>query len=182
MNYFIDIGSYDGDSIEQFRNWRKLSFPNKEDWVTHAFEPNPKFTAQLRKKGNDSTFIHTEAAWVEDTELEFAVDQTETPLGSTLMPGKKAIWDTMPKIKVQAFDFSEWLKQFKSDDFVVVKMDCEGAEFPILEKMIVDGTIKVPAVLLVEFHPNKVVEYTTTHKDELMKRIEDLGVDIKEWH
>jgi len=48
--------------------------------------------------------------------------------------------------------------------------------------MINDETIYIPKVLMVEFHPNKVTEYTTTNKNDLIKRIEDLGVDIKEWH
>jgi len=181
MNVFIDCGAYDGDSIEEFRNWRKVSFPDKEDWTIHAFEPNPKFDHNLKKKGGDKTFIHKQAVWIEDTNLEFAVDQTDTPLGSTLMSGKKNIWDSSPKIKVEAIDFSSWIKQFK-DDFVVVKIDCEGAEFAILEKMIKDKTINIPHLLMVEFHPNKVREYTTTYTNELKQRIKELGVNLVDWH
>lgn len=181
MNVFIDCGAYDGDSIEEFRNWRKVSFPDKQDWIIHAFEPNPKFDNNLKKKSDDNTFIHKQAVWIEDTELEFAVDQTDTPLGSTLMSGKTAIWDTMPKIKVEAIDFSNWIKRFE-DDFVVVKMDIEGAEFKVLEKMIKDETDKIPYVMMVEFHPNKVREYTTTYKNGLIRKLQKRGVNIKEWH
>lgn len=181
MNVFIDCGAYDGDSIEEFRNWRKVSFVDKEDWTIHAFEPNPKFDHNLKKKADSKTFIHKKAVWIEDTELQFAVDQTKSPLGSTLMSGKTNIWDTMPKIKVQAFDFSKWLKQFK-DDFVVVKMDIEGAEFKVLEKMMADDTDKIPSVMMVEFHPNKVREYTTTYKNNLISKLQERGVNIKEWH
>lgn len=181
MNVFIDCGAYDGDSIEEFRNWRKVSFPDKQDWIIHAFEPNPKFDNNLKKKSDDNTFIHKQAVWIENTELEFAVDQSETPLGSTLMSGKKNIWDTMPKIKVEAIDFSNWIKRFE-DDFVVVKMDIEGAEFKVLEKMIKDETDKIPYVMMVEFHPNKVREYTTTYKNGLIRKLQKRGVTIKEWH
>lgn len=181
MNVFIDCGAYDGDSIEEFRNWRKVSFPDKEDWTIHAFEPNPKFDHNLKKKGGDKTFIHKQAVWIEDTNLEFAVDQTDTPLGSTLMSGKKNIWDSSPKIKVEAIDFSSWIKQFK-DDFVVVKMDVEGAEFKVLAKMMADETDKIPYVMMVEFHPNKVREYTTTDKNNIIRKLQKRGVNIKEWH
>lgn len=181
MNVYIDLGAYNGDSVEQFLNWRTVSFPDKNDWVIHAFEPNPKFKATLRKKQTDNIHFHEDAAWIENGVLQFAVDDSPTPLGSTLMPGKKAIWDTKEKINVTAFDFSAWVTQFK-DDFVVVKMDVEGAEFPILEKMIKDGTITIPNTLLVEFHPNKVREYTTTYKNTLIQKIQKLGVNIKEWH
>ncbi len=181
MNIFIDLGAYNGDSIEEFRNWSKVAFPGRTSWKIYAFEPNPKFAGVLRKKEDENTKTYNTAAWTKDTELEFAVDSTKTPLGSTVMSGKKAIWDTMSHIRVTAFDFSEYLKKFK-DDFVVVKMDIEGAEFPILEKMIADGTDKIPHVMMVEFHPNKVQEYTTTHKNELIQKLLDRGVVIKEWH
>lgn len=181
MNVFIDLGAYSGDSIEEFKNWSKLAFPGKEDWQLYAFEPNPKFKEYWDNQTHENLTFSNKAVWTEDTELEFAVDQTDTPLGSTLMSGKKNIWNNSPKIKVQAFDFSEWLKQFK-DDFVVVKCDCEGAEYAILEKMITDGTIHIPAVLMVEFHPNKVVEYTTTYTNELKQRIKDMGVNLIDWH
>lgn len=181
MNVFVDLGCYDGDSVEQFRNWRRLAFPDKGDWVIHAFDANPKWHDKWETMKDDNTFFHLKAAWVEDTELEFAVDSADKPLGSTLMPGKEKIWNNNEKILVEAFDFSFWLKQFK-DDYVVVKMDTEGAEFPILDKMIKDGTITIPDKLLVEFHPNKVVEYSTQDKDRLVQLIKDLGVDIMEWH
>lgn len=181
MNIFIDLGAYSGDSIEEFKNWRKLSFPDKEDWKLYAFEPNPKFKEYWDNQTHENFTFSNKAVWIEDTELEFAVDQTDTPLGSTLMSGKKKIWDSSPKIKVQAFDFSEWLKQFK-DDFVVVKMDIEGAEFPVLNKMISDDTDKIPYVMMVEFHPNKVVDYSTLDKNRLIGKLQKRGVNIKEWH
>lgn len=181
MNIFIDLGCYSGDSVEQFRNWRKVSFPDKEDWVIHAFDANPKFLSKWETMKDENTHFYLKAAWTEDTTLSFAVDSEDEPLGSTLMQGKKKIWDNNEKIEVEAFNFSEWLKQFEND-YVIIKMDIEGAEFPLLNKMVADNTITIPAVLLVEFHPNKVVEYTTTDKIHLMKKIKDLGVDIKDWH
>lgn len=181
MNVFVDIGAYNGDSIEEFRNWSKIAFAGKRDWIIHAFEPNPTMYALLKEKENGSTFTYRKAAWIEETTLEFAVDTTETPLGSTLMESKKSIWDNYNHIEVDGFDFSEWLKQFRSD-YVVVKMDAEGAEFPILEKMIEDRTIHIPAVIMVEFHPNKVIDYTTTYTNELIERIRSMDVNLKDWH
>lgn len=181
MNVFIDLGCYNGDSVEEFKNWRKLAFPDKSDWVIHAFDANKKFLKDWKRLKTTNTHFHHKAAWTEDGVIEFAVDQSDTPLGSTLMEGKKAIWDNSPKDKVPCFDFSKWIEQFKGD-YVVVKMDIEGAEFPILRKMIEDETILIPDNLMVEFHPNKVTEYTTTDKNDLILEILKLGVNILEWH
>lgn len=178
MNIYVDLGCFDGDTVRSYQEYADKEF-GKKDWKIYAFDANPKW--QDNWVSTDNIKYDLKAAWIEDTELEFAVDQSESPQGSTLMPGKKAIWNTMPKIKVQAFDFSMWLKQFR-DDLVVVKMDIEGAEFPILEKMIQDGTDTIPERMMIEFHPNKVVEYTTTDKNNLIDRLKSRGDNIIEWH
>lgn len=179
-NIYVDLGAYTGDSVKEFKNWIKAAYGEKK-WEIYAFEPNPKLLINWRKMTNEHTHFEQAAAWTYDGEIEFAVDNTLTPRGSTVMQSKVAIWDTMPHIQVKCFDLSKWLEQFK-DDLLVVKMDIEGAEFPILEKMITDGTIYIPDKLMVEFHPNKVRDYTTTYKEDLIKRIKNLGVELLEWH
>lgn len=181
MKYiYIDGGAYDGDSIEQFRNWIKLDY-GEQDWIIHAFEPNPVQYEKLKAYENDKTFIYPDALWNKDGEIEFAVDNSKTPLGSTLMKSKKAIWDNNDKIRVKAVDLSNFIKQFK-DDVVMLKLDVEGAEFEILGKMIKDGTDLIPETIMCEFHPNKVLDYTTTDKLNLIKKLKDRGVRIIEWH
>jgi len=86
----------------------------------------------------------------------------------------------MPHIKVESFDFSEWVKQFK-DDYLLVKMDIEGAEFPVLEKMLKDDTVSCIDKLLCEFHPNKATNYTTNDKINLIDRLSKFTI-VKEWH
>lgn len=176
---FVDLGAYDGDSIRHFMN--------RDDWKEfdiYAFEPNVKFHQQLADlwlECPNMVFLSGDAAWIENTQLEFAVDQADSPMGSTLMPGKVEMWNKSVKQTVQAFDFSEWLEQF-ADDYVIVKCDTEGAEFPILYKMIKDRTLPIMNELWCEFHPNKVREYTTTDKLELMNQIRQAGVELVEWH
>ena len=182
MKVFIDAGAYDGDTVKQFFNWGFM-IGNPKSFKVYAFEPNPNMKKQLEDIASQHTNVTyvPKAVWVEDTEIEFAVDTTPTPLGSTVMPGKVNIWEHFGKVTVEAIDFSEWLKQFKNDE-VTIKMDIEGAEFPVLEKMITDGTIFIPKRLMVEFHPNKVREYTTTYKNELVEKIQKMGVPLVEWH
>lgn len=182
MKIFIDAGAYDGDTIKQFYNWGFL-VGNPNDFQIYAFEPNPDFKKQMldiESQHEKVTYI-PKAVWTEDGVIQFAVDKTPTPLGSTAMPGKVAIWNVFDKVDVEAIDFSKWLTQFK-DDEVIIKMDIEGAEFPVLEKMILDKTIFIPSKIMVEFHPNKVREYTTTFKNELVRKIKDMGVPLEDWH
>lgn len=173
---YIDLGAYDGDTVIEF-----LERKDAAEFEIYAFEPNPDMFRKLVKFDKGNVYISDEAAWIKEEKRELAVDVTsDSPMGSSLMSGKREIWQTMPHIQVQCFDFSEWIKQF-AGQYVIVKMDVEGAEFPILEKMIEDGTITIPNELRVEFHQGKVEPYTTEYKDNLVERIQSLGVELEEW-
>lgn len=179
---FIDAGAYNGDTLREFFGWRQL-LGDPNEFEIYAFEPNPNMQKALEDIASQHKNIEyiPKAVWVADEPIQFAVDTTETPLGSTVMPGKTNIWDNFGHVEVQGFDFSEWLKQF-IDDEVIIKMDIEGAEFPVLEKMIIDKTIFIPKKLMVEFHPNKVREYTTEYCNDFIKQIKDMGVGLEVWH
>lgn len=181
---FIDLGAYDGDTIKEFFNWGQI-INNPHEFEIYAFEPNPNLEKQMlriQKQTKNLTFKPW-AAWTFDGLVEMAADGTDTPMGSTLMPGKQAIWDSHPHVTVKAFDFSKWLNQkFTVEDFVIIKMDIEGAEFPVLKKMVKDGTIRIPNLLFVEFHQNKVKEYTTQYKNAFVQELVDAGVNIRLWH
>lgn len=184
MKYFVDLGAYKGDTITQFYNWMEI-IDDPKNFKIYAFEPNPDLTKQMKDIQSQyrNVVFKPWAAWTNDGHITFAKDGTETPLGSTLMKGKEAIWDNSPHVEVKCFHFSKWLSQkFNQNDEVIVKMDVEGAEFPILEQMIKEGTITIPKILLVEFHDNKVKEYTTEYKNELIEKIKAAGGNIKLWH
>lgn len=171
MNVYIDCGAYNGDTLD----CNKL-FNFKADYIV-AFEPNPKFFSVLAGKPQINE-LHNAVVWTQETIVEFSVDKNEPPLGSSVMQSKKT-YSSGEVIEMHSIDFSEYIKQFK-DDHVLVKMDIEGAEFPVLDKLIQDGTIKYIDRLAVEFHHNKVTDYTTTDKNNLVKQLESL-TDLEEW-
>ena len=60
-------------------------------------------------------------------------------------------------VRVPCFDFSAWLRELPTRP--VVKLDVEGAEFPILERMVEEGTDALVAELLVEWHDDKMDDF-----------------------
>jgi len=57
------------------------------------------------------------------------------------------------KYEVAAIDFSMWLKRtVKSEDHVILKMNCEGCEFTVLKKMLMDGTLCLIDETYMYFH------------------------------
>lgn len=178
---FADIGAYDGDSVEQFVNWGQL-IGDIHDCTIYAFDPNPRFETEwgdIHKrhiKHVRDIIFERKAAWVDDKGVEFTLRPPGRPLGSTVMKEKRD-WGQGEVLKVESFDFSTWLKQFKGED-IYVKIDCEGAEFPILEKMIKDGTDKLCKLLFIEFHGDKMGQ---EFKDKEQWILENLNCEVLEW-
>lgn len=173
---FIDLGAYNGDTVEQFYNWGHL-LGDPYEFDIYAFEPNPEHFDALKKleKTKPNLMVSDKAAWTTDDQIDFTVDD----VGSTVMKSKKN-WGKGQVIKVDCFDFGDWIRQFEND-YLIVKMDIEGAEFPVLYKMLKDDTIKCIDRLWVEMHPNKVTDYTTTDKNVLVERLKEV-TDFWEWH
>lgn len=56
-------------------------------------------------------------------------------------------------ITVDCIDFSQWLaREFTKEDFIHLKLDIEGAEYEVLQKMINDKTIELISELVCEWH------------------------------
>ena len=57
------------------------------------------------------------------------------------MTGGARLLNVRPTIPV--VDLSSWIQTYTSkDDYVILKLDVEGAEYDILKKMLVDGTFE----------------------------------------
>lgn len=155
MKVYIDCGSYNGEDINQVINEGKIN----NTWRIIAFDPQTELNMP------DIEFIK-KAVWINDEQKEFAI--SENKVGSSLMPEKRQFNEpTSQKIMVDCIDFSEYIKQFKND-YLVIKMDIEGAEYPVLTKMIKDGTISIPKKVYVEWHCTRDPDLKGLHSDLVM--------------
>lgn len=159
---YIDLGCFDGDTVNQFKNWRKLL--SESAWDMYAFDPNTKFAGRWSLI-TDCKF-EAKAAWIKDGVIEFSKMKGKHEYGSTVMREKNT-WNKGNIIKVPCFDFSKWLERFR-DDYVILKVDIEGAELPVLTKMIEDGTDDIAQLTMVEWHDGKMKQYKS-NKDWIWK-------------
>jgi len=162
---FIDAGCYDGDTVREFNDWKLLAYPESTEWEVYAFDASPQFK-EAWERDNSGAKFEQKAVWVEDGHTTFANCTDKHNLGSTLISGKDH-WNIGERITVECFDFSQWLKQFDGCH-VIVKMDIEGAEMPVLTKMIEDGTDTIPHKMFVEWHDHKIAG-NTYDRNEIIK-------------
>ena len=147
---FIDVGYHIGRAVSIFKETKEYS----SDFIIYAFEPRIDLEkAQQKTKEENIAFLKT-AAWIYDGEIKFYISSRNKGQPS-------GIFDTFRGKNKESFmspciDFSKWIiDNFNKDDFIVLKMDIEGTEQDVLNKMIEDGSINYIDIAYVEWHNKK---------------------------
>jgi FkbM family methyltransferase len=168
-NIYIDLGSHDGDTLRLFAEM----YPDAASYKAYCFEPNKMFVPNYR----DLDCEHVQAAaWTRDGEIRFYT--AEKSIGNTVMPNKrgrnkidKTKTDTVPCV-----DFSAWLgRNVTPEDLVVCKVDIEGAEYDVLEKVVRDGNLDLIKKLYVEWHNRKLEGFDDSRHDRLVEALASHG-------
>ncbi len=177
--YFIDCGAHCGESILMSRQ-RFGSYI-----TTISFEPIPYFANELQKiyKNDSNTHILNAAVWINDDVKKFYIS-TEITDGSSLLGEKiNDVKDENIYIEIPCVDLSTWIKNtFTEDDYVILKLDIEGAEYEVLNKMIEDGSIKLINELWGEWHENSINDDNIKILSEnIQKYFKENNIELKIW-
>ena len=158
-------------------------------WEAHIFEANPTFNSFLNRIGEMVSVNHTlnfyteTAAWIQDGTIDFYLDtvnKDQNFWGSSLNENHPdAVRSGKKKITVNCRDIASIISRYSVADFVVVKMDIEGAEFDLLIDFIKKDVFKIIDYIAVEFHSG-VTKYKTA-QDVLIKIIQNSGTDFANW-
>ncbi len=106
--------------------------------MIYGFDANPTMVGDVTVIDDCPADVQNKAAWLYDGTVRFC----DRGMGSFL--------GDMCDQHVPCFDFSAWLATLPGD--VVVKMDIEGSEYELLDRMLEDGTAGKVKELLVEWH------------------------------
>lgn len=148
---FIDGGARIGESLDIFANNELLNYD------IHLFECNPNHFDSLNnlkfKYPQYNIYVHQAALWDKEGEQDFyfSIDQWGD-LGCTLNKNKREKLDLNNPIKVKSITLSNFLKQFHKDDYIVVKLDIEGAEWEVVNDLLITDQISMINELYVEWH------------------------------
>jgi FkbM family methyltransferase len=200
MKVFIDCGANLGQGLLEFD--KKFKFINNDEWEVHTFEPNPDIKLDFKKGKNIR--VHKKAIWFENSTIDFARTPREFKynapdgLGISSVPGEFTnvgcrikddkiqnvdgggkILDNM--VTVPTIDFSEFLKQFKDYDQVIVKMDIEGAEYKVLRHLMKEGTTTIMDELYVETHERFVSDENANTTNQLLNEVRKHNVKVEKW-
>ncbi|WP_411574217.1 FkbM family methyltransferase [Streptomyces fradiae] len=179
---FVDCGANLGTVLRGFM--RELP-----DHDFYAFEPNASLLPSIHANVDQARHaglaeVSSSAVWTADGTVDLFLGHHES---STVMPGKQVppVYDqqidySMP-IPVPAVDFSAWLRRTVTPaDHVVVKMDIEGAEYPVLAKLLAEGTVDLISVLYIEWHHDRFPAMNPAEHDRIVAAV-SARVDVRHW-
>lgn len=185
----IDLGANCGNSYMIFK---KQFLRRREHFEYYLFEPNPylidSYLSELVKRERGVSLIEA-AGWTQDGTTDFYLDSNESkkecdpdsnrnPRGASSIFKDKYHPRSGKKITVLTIDMNKWmLENVRPEDYCVLKIDIEGAEYELLRHLMVHGAMKLVDELYVEFHE------PYDHKSAIQWMIEAYPCKtIKRWH
>lgn len=199
----LDLGANTGDSVYNFFDMDSI-YPkmlpsylvSKAAWTVYAFEANPKFDEKLAKMKFDIEknpaendqhrhVVHAynrTAVWTYDGFIDFYLDtdnEKQNFYGSSLRRAHPDVRDGKTRVNVSCVDLVRVLRQFRREDFVVIKMDVEGAEYDLLTHMIVNNALELVDLMAIEYH--KSLSYFQTPEQVFNYIVRESGVKLSKW-
>ena len=163
---FIDCGANDGNSI------RKFNSEYGYDYHIHSFECNPKLYDTLSKLKSENVHVYNQAVWTYNGDINFYIGDIHS---SSLI--KKKITgnlDINNPVKVPCVDIAQFIRQFHIDDYIILKLDIEGAEYAVIEHLYKTDTLKYINKLYGEWHARKIKLPASEHT-----KINDMVLESK---
>lgn len=176
----IDCGAYNGCSVLKLLK----VIEDFSEYEVYCFEILPKFNKILCNMQNMMKNVHyvNKAVWTKDDNLPFYLSTISDDGNSIFSTKTSNKIDTLNPIMVETIDFSQWLLSTFDESYnIILKMDIEGAEYDVLEKMIRDNSIARVSKLYVEWHHFKISDISEARHKALIKALKDRNIDIHVW-
>ena len=148
---YLNLGARGvGDSTTEHMSRGKFGVPASV-WTQHAFDADRRMAKGWRLRRPDVHFHHA-AIWVRDETLHFGYRKSASHIvdaGAGWKPDKRV----SETVEVPAIDFAGWLvRNVKLEDYVVIKMDIERAEYAVLPRLLATGAACLIDELYLECH------------------------------
>lgn len=147
-NIFLDCGAHCGCSR---RKWEKV----RPGYEIFSFEADPELCAKNPLLINKAVSTQNGTA----TFYKFGIDGGSSleKARADIMKVRKPNYYPLDVIQVPTFDLNEYiLTNFTINDYIVLKLDIEGAEYSVIPHLIDGGSIDLIKELYLEWHDFRV--------------------------
>lgn len=166
---YISLGSNKGGEFLTF----KESNLYEKKFEFHAFEPEPRCYEAIKditeKVKPNKLFHHKKAVGTYDGEATWYIGNSSV---SGTLRKDKTYGISNNTIKVDIINFSKWLMQeFNKNDYIIITMDIEGAEYDLLPHMLEIGAFDYINKIGIEFHSHKLSSDNKSIENFLIKEL-----------
>lgn len=193
--FLLDGGTHLGQGLKQIMKKHAVD----STWQVHTWEANTHTWNRYRGR-NPPEFIHSHNQALSDHEgmimlnVETALTKHEqgmVPIGQGSSILDLEDWKAGPHIgvfqeqlQITCIDFAQWIKDHcDQQDYIVCKLDIEGAEYQVLSRMLDLGVMSWIDCLYVEWHAQMINNTELLEQEvDLKKAINCLGVKLVEWY
>jgi FkbM family methyltransferase len=154
---FIDLGAADGNSFQAFLSNKYgpvANCPSGGQWEAFLVEANPQFTPQLESvAAGHPGLVHSMAATAAytcqgSTSFSIDPDTAHNHWGSSMMRDMQGGMVTVPTVNVVKLI----AENVRPDDWVMLKVDIEGAEFDLIPCLAQFSNVKLVDAMFLEEH------------------------------
>ncbi len=135
----VDIGAFRGLVAQEFVDLYGCT--------VHAFEPNPQFYEELEERFRDNPKVFTYDVGLGGADAVLEMEQRG--LGSTVYGTND---DSVPTVEVRIRDVATVLDELGHDRIDYIKINIEGAEYDLLDRLIETGWVARTRYFLIQFH------------------------------
>lgn len=180
-NVFVDLGANKGNISLDYA----ISNPNSEIFCV---EPNSALISDILAKSAQAHrlfVIMWAAAWTYDGSVKLfqsGAHEASTVVEEKIEPNHWPQIDYNNSSEVPCFDFSAWLlRSFTLNDQVTLKMDVEGAEYDLLERMIADRSILLIRRLICEWYFDRYPSISIERHNAVRTSVA-AHTSLEDWH
>lgn len=173
MRIFLDIGAWKGDTAQSV-----LSSKHEFDRI-YCFEPQAYLCNDIRALNNPKVIDLEFGLWNKTgkTNLYWQADKKGRKTdGATVYKDK---FETETKsTEVMMVKASTWFAEnIKPDDYVVMKINCEGSECDIIDDLVDSGEFSKVNALMVDFDVRKIP--TLVHREnEIREKLKNYNIPM----
>lgn len=175
---FVDCGFHLGEGLNEFINVLKIT----NEWKVCIFEANPACDIIHKIPTNLNVEPIHKAVWIHNDGVVFNQENNKASnsptRGSTshldgwgsCISDLHSIHTYENQVRVESVDFATWIQQFEGCE-IYCKMDIEGAEFPVLRKLIELKSISLIKEIWVEWHDIDLPNESQISRNDLIREV-----------
>jgi FkbM family methyltransferase len=158
---FLDVGGHEGQTLREILSG-KYMFD-----VVYCFEPMPEqYNFLVKNYKSDNTHIVNYGLL--DNDVEAYIYGTNIDMGASIYSQKFDLDSPDHKTLCKFVNSTSFCKEnIREDDLVIMKLNCEGAEVPILKNLLESGQIHKFNNIMIDFDIRKVVGLQREEQDIL---------------